>query len=517
SFSCQFFTKNLENTAESVRMEEKMRYKQLIQEYNNSQSSSLLAPSFTSADSIITTPSLSCGSSSRLPTYRVTLWPNWATQKKKKKKSPFGNFWRPDGSANISYDQNCKSNWQGITSNQIIRSDNKESNNDAAESDSDSIIMMGEIKKPRSHPNALEQFLKKSPYYNDNWLKSLNDKYESRDVPRDSKALEEEKMVQKCSERSEKIKRSLEQRVIRRMRDLDITFPSKIQELEPEKEDLAELTEEMENMIDNWLRGNPGQQLTEKFSIQITRRDIHTLADLNWLNDEVINFYMNLLVERGQSMNNMLSVHAFNTFFYPKLVKTGYATIKRWTKKVDVFSQDLLIIPVHLGMHWCLATVDFRDKTIRYYDSMLGDNDRCLQALLEYLKQEHQDKKKSPYNTDDWSIQNVKKIKKIINGQNQCINDCGICLCRCLKFLICDIVFSKKHHKTLKRSLIYSVQRRAFYSPGNFSLIYLISYFNSFEFAFVFLLNIFTVFEISLLLILLSFLLFVLITLFITF
>ena len=33
--------------------------------------------------------------------------------------------------------------------------------------------------------------------------------------------------------------------------------------------------------------------------------------------------------------------------------------MKRWTRKVDVFSYDILLVPVHLGMHWCLAVVDF--------------------------------------------------------------------------------------------------------------------------------------------------------------
>ena len=34
-----------------------------------------------------------------------------------------------------------------------------------------------------------------------------------------------------------------------------------------------------------------------------------------------------------------VTVHAFNSFFYPKLIKSGYASLKRWTKKVgDMFA-----------------------------------------------------------------------------------------------------------------------------------------------------------------------------------
>ena len=57
-----------------------------------------------------------------------------------------------------------------------------------------------------------------------------------------------------------------------------------------------------------------------------------------------------------------LQVYATNTFFYPKLMQSGHSALKRWTRKVDIFAQDLMIIPVHLGMHWCLATIDFKKK-----------------------------------------------------------------------------------------------------------------------------------------------------------
>ena len=70
-------------------------------------------------------------------------------------------------------------------------------------------------------------------------------------------------------------------------------------------------------------------------------------------------------------------VFAFSTFFYPKLIDGGHASVKRWSKKVtqrhfvllqlslkigrlqdtippqvDLFSCSLVFVPVHLGMHW---------------------------------------------------------------------------------------------------------------------------------------------------------------------
>lgn len=69
---------------------------------------------------------------------------------------------------------------------------------------------------------------------------------------------------------------------------------------------------------------------------------------------KVINFYMNLLMDRG-SQGNMPKVYCFSTFFYPKLISGGHQAVRRWTKQVDLFSYQFIVIPVHLGMHWCLA------------------------------------------------------------------------------------------------------------------------------------------------------------------
>ena len=115
--------------------------------------------------------------------------------------------------------------------------------------------------------------------------------------------------------------------------------------------------------------------LVDAHKIQITSKDIDTLSGLNWLNDEVINFYMQMIVARSENnKENFRSVYSFSTFFYPRLMDAGYNAVKRWTKKVDLFSYSLVLVPVHLGMHWCLATIDMDSKSIVYYDSMGGNN-----------------------------------------------------------------------------------------------------------------------------------------------
>jgi sentrin-specific protease 1 len=88
---------------------------------------------------------------------------------------------------------------------------------------------------------------------------------------------------------------------------------------------------------------------------QVHRADILRLQPGAWLNDEVINFYGQLIVDRAaaheggkENIENRkqsttsklrqrrpLKVHYFNTYFWPK-VQIGYkqSNLKKWTKKV---------------------------------------------------------------------------------------------------------------------------------------------------------------------------------------
>ena len=59
-----------------------------------------------------------------------------------------------------------------------------------------------------------------------------------------------------------------------------------------------------------------------------------------WLNDEVMNFYYQLIAGRSKNNDSLPKTHAFNTFFYAKLKQQGHGGVKRWTRKVDIFSFD---------------------------------------------------------------------------------------------------------------------------------------------------------------------------------
>ncbi len=71
---------------------------------------------------------------------------------------------------------------------------------------------------------------------------------------------------------------------------------------------------------------------------------------------KIVNFYLSLLMKRNRDQVGSLKVFSFNTFFYPKLQSgEAHASVKKWTKAVDLFLFDLVFVPLHLGMHWALA------------------------------------------------------------------------------------------------------------------------------------------------------------------
>lgn len=114
-----------------------------------------------------------------------------------------------------------------------------------------------------------------------------------------------------------------------------------------------------------------------------------------------------------------------STFFYSRLRQGGFSAVQKWTRRIDLFAQELCIMPIHLGMHWACAVMDFKNKKVRYYDSLHGKPPGFGKAILEYLSNEHQDKKKEPLpSAEDWEVIFDGSCPAQHNGY-----DCGVFAC----------------------------------------------------------------------------------------
>ncbi|CAH1644638.1 unnamed protein product [Spodoptera littoralis] len=228
----------------------------------------------------------------------------------------------------------------------------------------------------------------------------------------------------------------------------DLTETKKNDE-DQETLDLPDITPEQNELIDTALNSTPPDKvLIEKFKLKIYKEDLETLSEHNWLNDKVIDFYMNLIMQRSEEQNNLPKVYAMNTLFYPKLMKSGHAGLKRWTRKVDIFAYDLLVIPVHLTNHWCVSFINFQTRKIEYLDSRGKSKRPCLIALLQYLKDEHQDKKGVPFDDSGWETECLKDIPEQMNS-----SDCGIFACTFAEFSSRNAAytFTQAHMPYLRR------------------------------------------------------------------
>ncbi|CAD6187920.1 unnamed protein product [Caenorhabditis auriculariae] len=222
-----------------------------------------------------------------------------------------------------------------------------------------------------------------------------------------------------------------------------------------EKSEFPPLPEEAENLCHTVWRGRgDGEVFSEGFGVKLTRKDLCTLDGMNWLNDEVINFYMELVCERSRNSSDLPKTYAFNTFFYSNIATKGYTSVKRWTRKVDIFAYDVLLIPVHLGVHWCMSVIDMGKKEITYYDSLLNDNYQSLELLRQYLSSESADKKKVSFDFTGWKFEMKKDIPRQMNG-----SDCGVFSCHFGEFASRrrKPVFNQSHMSYFRRRMVFEL------------------------------------------------------------
>ncbi|CAG5125918.1 unnamed protein product, partial [Candidula unifasciata] len=222
------------------------------------------------------------------------------------------------------------------------------------------------------------------------------------------------------------------------------------EEEEEEEDKLPELTPDMQMLIDRALRpGNPNEVLSEDFRLQITRRDIVTLSGLNWLNDEVINFYMNLLMRSGEK-GERAKLYAFNTFLYSKdEVFSSRRCIVMWLFAVLIMchpNSDVAFIGA------CVA--DMVKKVITYYDSMGAQNNQCLYAVLQYLQDESKAKNNTTFKRNEWQLVNAEENPQQMNG-----GDCGMFMCMYAEYITRgkEITFTQEHMPYFRRRMVYEI------------------------------------------------------------
>ncbi|KAE8378132.1 hypothetical protein BDV26DRAFT_262120 [Aspergillus bertholletiae] len=162
----------------------------------------------------------------------------------------------------------------------------------------------------------------------------------------------------------------------------------------------------------------------------LTKKDLSTcFTPMAWLNDEVINSYLALIVDylRRTNHNNGRGdkprFHAFNTFFFSNMRDKGYQSVRRWANRAKIGGTSLLdvdtvFVPVHNSAHWTLIVIKPLERTIEHFDSLGSLSHRHVGVMKDWLRNELGPN----YVEEEW------RILPSVSPQQDNGSDCGVFL-----------------------------------------------------------------------------------------
>ena len=108
-----------------------------------------------------------------------------------------------------------------------------------------------------------------------------------------------------------------------------------------------------------------------------------------WLNDEVINFYVEMLNERETKKSSATKNWYFSSFFFTKLMQNGvynYNLVKTWAK-ANVFSMRSISFPINIiEFHWKWVYIFPFLKVIGFYDPLGPNNNDVENYGVHFLR-----------------------------------------------------------------------------------------------------------------------------------
>ncbi|KAJ6155476.1 hypothetical protein N7470_006042 [Penicillium chermesinum] len=105
---------------------------------------------------------------------------------------------------------------------------------------------------------------------------------------------------------------------------------------------------------------------TGKKRAEVDVDDRDRLREDEFLNDNLIAFYMRFLQDHLERTNPEVAkkVYFFNTYFFEALTKSpknergiNYNAVAKWTRGVDLFSYDYVVVPINQNAHWYIAII----------------------------------------------------------------------------------------------------------------------------------------------------------------
>ncbi|KAH0921132.1 hypothetical protein HID58_021150 [Brassica napus] len=199
-------------------------------------------------------------------------------------------------------------------------------------------------------------------------------------------------------------------------------------------------------------------------AVSICKRDVELLQPETFVNDTIIDFYINYLKNQIQAEERQ-RLHFFNSFFFRKLAdldkdpssiadgKAAFLRVRKWTRKVDMFGKDYIFVPVNFNLHWSLIIIchpgevanctdlDFDDSTkvpcILHMDSIKGSHAGLKNLVQSYLCEEWKERHKET--SDDISSRFMDlRFVSLELPQQENSYDCGLFLLHYLELFLAE-------------------------------------------------------------------------------
>ncbi|EEQ89286.1 Ulp1 protease [Blastomyces dermatitidis ER-3] len=103
-----------------------------------------------------------------------------------------------------------------------------------------------------------------------------------------------------------------------------------------------------------------------KRKAEVEFHDLERLGDGEFLNDNLIGLYLRFLEHHMEIKRPDLAtrVYFFNSYFFASLTNTpkglrgiNYQAVEKWTRNVDLFSYDYIVVPINENKHWYMAII----------------------------------------------------------------------------------------------------------------------------------------------------------------
>ncbi|KAJ5497137.1 Peptidase C48 SUMO/Sentrin/Ubl1 [Penicillium fimorum] len=253
-------------------------------------------------------------------------------------------------------------------------------------------------------------------------------------------------------------------------RERDLRRPTRVR---PTGQPVRPISPDWLARLQRALQSGQGQAVARSLAgDDLYQRDIVTcIRPEAWLNDEIINAYLGLLVHYLRQSHGNLGpkerprFHAFNTFFYSTLRDKGYDGVRRWANRAKIGGEGLLdvdtvFIPVHESSHWTLMVIRPEERTIEYFDSLGSRGARQVKNVKRWLRGELGPK----YRDDEWTV------LPSVSSQQDNGSDCGVFLLTNAKAITVGVEptsIGPRHITLLRRKIVAELMNGGLHGEFN--------------------------------------------------